>query len=260
MSDTLTYVYAVARDVAPGAVAGLEGLGGRPVRTVEHRGVTAVVSDADRAEFQERALEERLEDLEWLAATARAHHHVVDTLGRDHLVAPLGLATVYFDDERVRAVLDESAETFASVLDRLDGRAEWGLKVYARKGRPDAAEAETEKPRSGADYLRKRRKALREGDTTLEDARRAAGEVDAAASALAAAVRSHRLQDAQLSGQSDLMVLNQAYLLPVERADELRAVVASFQDHPKVRIELTGPWVPYSFAAAATSSSEGSAP
>jgi hypothetical protein len=260
MSDTLTYVYAVARDVDPAAVAGLEGLGGRPVRTVAHGGVTAVVSDADRAEFQERALEERLEDLEWLAATARAHHHVVDTLGRDHLVAPLGLATVYFDDERVRAVLDESAETFSAVLDRLDGRAEWGIKVYARKGRPDAAEAEAEKPRSGADYLRRRRKALREGDTTLEDARRAAGEVDAAASALAAATRSHRLQDAQLSGQSDPMVLNQAYLLPVERADELRALVASYQDHPTMRVELTGPWVPYSFAAAASSSSEGSAP
>jgi hypothetical protein len=249
VSDTLTYVYAVARDVDPDAVAGLEGLDGRPVRTVEHRGVTAVVSDADRAEFEERALEERLEDLEWLAATARAHHHVVDTLGRDHVLAPLGLATVYFDDERVRAVLEESAETFGAVLDRLAGRAEWGLKVYAR-GRP-AAPAEEEKPRSGADYLRRRRKALREGDTTLEDARAAAGEVDAAVSALAAASRTHRLQDAQLSGQSDPMVLNQAYLVAVERVDDLRALVASYRDHPRIRVELTGPWVPYSFAQAA---------
>jgi hypothetical protein len=253
VSDTLTYVYAVARDVDPDAVAGLEGLDGRPVRTVEHRGVTAVVSDADRAEFEERALEERLEDLEWLAATARAHHHVVDTLGRDHVLAPLGLATVYFDDERVRAVLEESAETFGAVLDRLAGRAEWGLKAYAR-GRPAVA-AEAEKPRSGADYLRQRRKALREGDTTLEDARAAANEVDAAVAGLAAATRGHRLQDAQLSGQSDPMVLNQAYLVGGERVDELRALVASFEDHPRIRVELTGPWVPYSFAQAAGSGS-----
>ncbi|MDD7940983.1 GvpL/GvpF family gas vesicle protein [Actinomycetospora lutea] len=251
MSDTLTYVYALARDVEPAAVGGLTGVGGGPVRLLTGDGVTAVVSDVDRGEFEERALEERLEDLEWLAATARAHHHVVDTLGHDHLVAPLALATVYFDDERVRAVLAEGRDTFAAALDRLAGRAEWGLKIYARKGGGAAAGAEAAKPTSGADYLRQRRKALRESETSLDDARAAAAEVDAEVSALAAATRSHRLQDAQLSGQSDPMVLNHAYLLPVERADELRALVASLGDHPRIRVEVTGPWVPYSFAQAA---------
>lgn len=257
MSDTLTYVYAIARDVDPGTAGALRGVGGGVVRTVEAGGVAAVVSDVDRADFEERALEERLEDLEWLAATARAHHHVVDTLGHDHLVAPLALATVYFDDQRVRGVLEEGRETFAAVLDRLAGRAEWGIKVYARKGAPATQEAA--KPRSGADYLRQRRKALREGDTALEDAREAAAEVDAAATALAAATRSHRLQDAQLSGQPDPMVLNQAYLVPGERTEELRALVASLEGHPRIRVELTGPWVPYSFAQAVPTS-EGSAP
>ncbi|GAA4867823.1 GvpL/GvpF family gas vesicle protein [Actinomycetospora straminea] len=251
MSDTLTYVYAIARDV--GTVSGLRGVGGGPVRTLEIDGVTAVVSDVDRGEFEERALEERLEDLEWLAATARAHHHVVDTVGRDHLVAPLALATVYFDDDRVRSVLAEGRETFAAVLDRLAGRAEWGIKVYARGRR--SAPAEEDRPRSGAEYLRARRKALRDTDSALDDAREAAGQVDDAVTALAAATRAHRLQDAQLSGETDPMVLNQAYLLPVERVDELRALVASYADHPRIRVELTGPWVPYSFAQAAQGAS-----
>ncbi|MFC5141809.1 GvpL/GvpF family gas vesicle protein [Actinomycetospora rhizophila] len=255
MSDTLTYVYALARDVDPGAVDGLTGVGGGAVRLLTAAGVTAVVGDVDRGEFEERALEERLEDLEWLAATARAHHHVVDTLGRDHLVAPLALATVYFDDERVRAVLAEGGDAFGAVLDQLAGRAEFGLKIYARKGGAAAAAGETARPRSGADYLRQRRQALRESETSLDDARAAAAEVDAAVTALAAATRAHRLQDAQLSGRSDPMVLNHAYLLPVERADELRALVASLDDHPRIRVEVTGPWVPYSFAQAAQGAS-----
>jgi hypothetical protein len=256
VSDTLTYVYALARDVDPGAAGALRGVGGGTVRTVEAGGVAAVVSDVDRAEFEERALEERLEDLEWLAATARAHHHVVDTLGRDHLVAPLALATVYFDDDRVRAVLTEGRATFTAVLDQLAGRAEWGVKVY---GRPGAAreQAADEKPRSGAEYLRRRRAALREGDTALDAAREAAGEVDAAVTALAVASRTHRLQDATLSGESDPMVLNRAYLVPVERTGELRDLVASYEGRRQVRVELTGPWVPYSFAQAAP---EGSTP
>ena len=253
MSDTLTYVYSLARDVDPVDVENLTGVGGGQVRVLAAGGVVAVVSDVDRAEFQERALEERLEDLEWLTTTARAHHHVVDSLGRDHLVAPLALATVYFDDERVRAVLAENGAAFAAVLDQLAGRAEWGIKVYARKGGAEAGEAP--KPTSGAEYLRARRKALRESETSLDDAREAAMEVDAAVTALAAATRSHRLQDAQLSGQTDPMVLNHAYLVPVERADELRDLVASLHDHPRVRVELTGPWVPYSFAQAAQGAS-----
>lgn len=255
MSDTLTYVYAIARDVDPGVAGALRGVGGRPVRTVQGGGVVAAVSDVDRAEFEERALEERLEDLEWLAATARAHHHVVDTLGRDHLVAPLALATVYFDDDRVRDVLEQGREGFAAVLDRLAGRAEWGLKVYGRRGpRPDTNTGD--RPRSGAEYLRRRRQALRDGDAALDEAREAAAEVDGAVSALAAATRSHRLQDATLSGRADPMVLNRAYLVPVERTGELRELVAALDEHPRIRVELTGPWVPYSFAQAA----EGSAP
>ncbi|GLZ46557.1 gas vesicle protein [Actinomycetospora sp. NBRC 106375] len=255
MSDTLTYVYAIARDVDPAAVAALQGVGGGAVRTLDAGGVLAVVSDVDRGEFEERALEERLEDLEWLAATARAHHHVVDTLGHDHLVAPLALATVYFDDDRVRAVLDEGRATFAAVLDQLSGRAEWGVKVYGRPGGAAAA-ATQEKPGSGAEYLRRRRQALRETDTALDDARDAAAEVDAAVTTLAAASRSHRLQDATLSGESDPMVLNRAYLVPIDRAADLREVVASLEGHPRIRVELTGPWVPYSFAQAP----EGAAP
>lgn len=251
MSDTLTYVYAITRDVGPGAAGTLQGVGGGQVRVVDAGGVAAVVSDVDRAEFEERALEERLEDLEWLAATARAHHHVVDSLGRDHLLAPLALATVYFDDDRVRSVLEEARETFTAVLDRLAGRAEWGLKVYARKGARTVA-AEAGKPRSGAEYLRRRRQQLRDGDAALDEAREAASEVDATVTALAAATRTHRLQDAQLSGQSDPMVLNRAYLVPRERVEELRALVASLDDHPRLRVELTGPWVPYSFAQAGT--------
>ena len=249
MSDTLTYVYAVARDVDPEAVGDLRGIGGRPVRVVTVDRLSAVVSDADRAEFEERALEERLEDLEWLAASARAHHHVVDTLGRDHLVAPLALATVYFDDDRVRTVLGEGRATFDAVLDRLAGRAEFGLKVYARKGGSSAA-ATREKASSGADYLRRRRQALREGDSALDEAREAAAQVDTAVTELSAASRSHRLQDATLSGTSEPMVLNRAYLVAVERAGELAALAGSLTDHPRIRVEVTGPWVPYSFAAA----------
>lgn len=251
MSDSATYVYAVARDIGADAVARLTGIEGAPVRLVPGAALVAVVSDVDRAEFEERALEQHREDLAWLTTTARTHHRVVDTVGRQHVIAPLALATVYFGDDRVREVLDRSRGAFTHVLDHVTGRSEWGVKAYARRrsGRADAAE----RPRSGAEYLRRRRQALRERDDGVEEALSAAEEVHEALGGLAADVRRHRLQDSALTGDPDQMVLNGAYLVPDAASGEFTALVDAFADHRSVRVELTGPWVPYSFSQVRTS-------
>jgi hypothetical protein len=245
MSDSATYVYAVARGLRDAAVAGMTGIDGAPVRLVPAEPLVAVVSDVDRAEFEERALEQHREDLAWLTTTARTHHRVVDGIGRDHVIAPLALATVYFGDDRVREVLDRNRGAFSHVLEHVSGRSEWGVKAYARRR---SAAADAERPRSGAEYLRRRRQALRERDTGAEEALAAAEEVHEALAGLAADVRRHRLQDSALTGDPDQMVLNGAYLVPDPAAGEFGALVDAFADHRSIRVELTGPWVPYSFS------------
>jgi hypothetical protein len=66
---------------------------------------------------------------------------------------------------------------------------------------------------------------------------------------MAVASRRHRPQDRRLSGQASAMVLNGAYLLDEDRSDEFVAVTAAMDDcHPALRLEVTGPWPPYSFA------------
>jgi hypothetical protein len=46
------------------------------------------------------------------------------------------------------------------------------------------------------------------------------------------------------------MLLNAAYLLAADQATDFNAAVAAQATaHPELRIELTGPWPPYSFAA-----------
>lgn len=47
------------------------------------------------------------------------------------------------------------------------------------------------------------------------------------------------------------MVLNGTYLVDDDRADEFAAVVEDLgKQFPGIRLELTGPWPPYSFAGA----------
>jgi hypothetical protein len=251
MSDSATYVYAVARSLDDAAVSGLTGIDGAPVRLVRAEFLVAVVSDVDRGEFEERALEQHREDLGWLTTTARTHHRVVDAVGREHVIAPLALATVYFGDDRVREVLDRSRGSFDHVLDHVTGRSEWGVKAYARRRSANGDGAD--RPSSGAEYLRRRRRALRERDDGVEEALVAAEEVHEALGGLAADVRRHRLQDSALTGDPDQMVLNGAYLVPEPASGEFTALAGAFADHRSVRVELTGPWVPYSFSQVRTS-------
>ncbi|WP_018334933.1 GvpL/GvpF family gas vesicle protein [Actinomycetospora chiangmaiensis] len=243
----ITYLYAVGRDLEL-PDDGSRGIDGGELRLVDEAGLQAVVSDVEREAFED--LDEHREDLTWLAAVARAHHGVVAAVGRDHAVAPLSLATVYLDDDRVRAVLRESREAFTAVLDRVEGRDEWGVKAYVRPGAGKAAA--TDRPTSGAAYLRARREALRAGDAAVAAAEREADEVDAALAALAVETRRHPPQDRSLTGRAEQMVLNGAYLVERAGADDLRALVEKLASEGSLDLELTGPWVPYSFAGGAT--------
>jgi Gas vesicle synthesis protein GvpL/GvpF len=57
-------------------------------------------------------------------------------------------------------------------------------------------------------------------------------------------------QSPQLTGVRQPMLLNAAYLLDAGAGrDFTAAVAAAATTHPELRIELTGPWPPYSFAS-----------
>ena len=103
---------------------------------------------------------------------------------------------------------------------------------------------------AGLAYLRRRRDAL---SAQRESWRGASDGAQAAHAELArhcAASRLHPPQSPQLSGRKEAMVLNGAYLLDNDRAAEFSAAVAALNDSdPRLRLELTGPWPPYSFTA-----------
>lgn len=243
---TASYVYAVTRDVDPAALGDVRGLGDARLRAVPVAELAAVVGDVDLAEFGEEALRRNLERLDWLEGVARAHHRVVDAVAAARPVVPFRLATVYLDDERVRAGLAERRAELAAALARVEGRTEWGVKcVLVAEPAPDAADADPERP--GTAFLR-RRQAERAGrergrEAGFEQAER----LHAALAARSVASRRYPPQPAQLSGERREMLLNAAYL--VEGADPaaLADVVRELGIGP-LSCELSGPWAPYSFA------------
>jgi gas vesicle protein GvpL/GvpF len=247
----------------------LTGVGEAKVRTTTCSGLTALVSDVSLAEYGEAALRENLENLHWLDEVAREHHYVIYAAGRLFPLLPVRLATIYRGDAAVSAALTTRRGQLLDALRRVSGRVEWGVKAYAAS-EPDAApELDTAErapaarelaglgadrdagPESGAGlaYLKRRRAQLTSVRESRVAAVNAAQAVHAGLTACAAFTRLRPPQSVQLSGVRLPMLLNAAYLLDAaDGATFTAAVAGQATAHPELRIELTGPWPPYSFA------------
>lgn len=253
--EEAVWLYAVIRDDPAPWVDGLTGVGDGALWTVSAAGLTAVVETVALADFGEEVLPTRLEDMGTLAALARAHDVVVETAVRYTTVAPMRLATMYFDDPSVRRMLEEHRAEFNEVLDLIDGCAEWGVKGYVSsvtrqaEEQPQPQQADTStRAGGGAAYLRQRREQLTSKRDSENLAYQGAESIHTALTRLAKRHRRHKPQDPKLTGADTPMVLNGAYLVPHQQIDEFGAAVVELgQRQHGVRLELTGPWPAYSF-------------
>ncbi|GAB2830462.1 GvpL/GvpF family gas vesicle protein [Streptomyces daliensis] len=294
MNARLTYVYGVVhedavlagaeeRDGPPAELRGVTGVAGAPVHTVRHAGLAALTSPVPAEDFDEAGLRRHLEDMAWLEAAARAHQGVVDHAARTACVLPLRLGTVCHDEEGVRRLLDEGHDRFSAAIAALEGRVEWGVKVFTE------TEPETKEPQepaapspttgdgtgaggtgtgtgsgtrtrtvpsrgAGRAYLRQRGQARRTEEERTARADACARGVHDILAGLAERHRLHRPQHPELSGERAENLLNAAYLVPdgQSSAEFARRVTELAESKKGVRIELTGPWAPYSFAEVVT--------
>jgi hypothetical protein len=246
--EVLCYVYAIVDASAP-PLETVPGVDGTDLRTVEAGELAAVVSLVDRGRFNEESLEAALADLDRLEQLARSHHRVVDAIARQTPVAPLRMATILLDEPGVARLLDANRTNFTGVLERIRGREEWGVKAYATAVEPPDAAAGPAKPSGGPGTAYLARKRGQRDRSRLAGQLRAelAQQLHEALTSHSVAARLYPTQDPRLSGRPEPMALNAAYLVPAADVGRLRGAAAEF-DCPSLRVELTGPWAPYSFA------------
>lgn len=258
-NTTLVYVYAVTppAPVLDGLLAHLTGVSGSPVTLLSPAGreaapVAFVISDVLYADWAEDVLEDRFEDLRWLEETARAHHLVIETLVAHTTVLPLRMATLYQDRTRALQALDQQGQNFATQLARLSAHTEYGVKIYVRPTAtaPDPADAPPAPTSPGKAYLRARRVHHDAREDHYRQAQLAADRIADIAQDHAAQHVRHAPQGGPLAARADgENVLNAAFLVPDARADAFQAAVHAVAEALQgIRLEVTGPWAPYSFA------------
>ena len=245
-AGTAWYVYGVAEDDPT-----LEGLEG--VELMRHNGLTAVVRAVPLDEYDEAVLPERLNDRDWLERSARAHEDVLQAVAAVSAVVPLRFGAIYRSRDQVLRMLDERAGEFRSTLERVRGHVELGVKAWVdlptlerTLGADEAPTAES----AGAAYLQRRRQEQERSREAAARCAELAEEAHRRLSEVAVAAVANRPQPRELTGRSEAMLLNGAYLV---RSDDeaLRTEVerlAAEHSSDGVEYELTGPWPPHNFA------------
>ncbi|HYN86812.1 MAG TPA: GvpL/GvpF family gas vesicle protein [Pyrinomonadaceae bacterium] len=236
---------------------------GAALELVEAAHLAAVVSSVPLSDYGEGAIEARLADPAWTAARALSHQQAVEFFARVADVVPLRFGTIYLTRERVAAMLEENADALGAVVERLRGREEWGVNVYADRDalkekiveaserlRGMAQQAEAAAP-GQAYLLRKKIESLR-ADESRAEMKRVASEVETELGAAAEGAARLRVFKDESSERGEAVAAKLAFLVARGRFEEFREAAESLAARRAphgFRFELTGPWPAYNFAA-----------
>lgn len=233
---------------APCLLTGLCGVSGERVRSIPCDGLAAVVGTVDLDDYGEEPLRRSFTDPDFVARIARTHHEVIAAVADAGPAVPFRLATIYLGDDRVKTFVASRRDALDATLDRVAGRAEWGVKAYLPAAEDPAAVSEAgavEAP--GRAYLLRRRQQLGRHEAAWARAVACGDEIHAALSAVAAAAQRNPVPADQRPG-GELLVLTAAYLVGTAAADGFLDRLQTLSTAGAARLEVTGPWPAYSFA------------
>ncbi|MGE3958241.1 MAG: GvpL/GvpF family gas vesicle protein [Vicinamibacterales bacterium] len=234
------YVYCIIEASDPFRFGHI-GIGTDPseVYTVHYRNLAAVVSDAP------------LEVLDSTRENVLAHERVNETVMREHTVIPMSFGTIFKTREDIVELLRSAAEAFGDVLNKMQNKLEFGLKVLW-----DREQAIRELENEDEDIGRlKKEISIQKGPTYF--ARMQYGRlVDAALQARSehyVAEILDELRDVSVASRinkpiGDRMIMNVAFLISRDREGAFDARVKAIASRfDKLTFKYTGPWPPYNF-------------
>ncbi len=259
MSEQHYYQYAFAR---PGcAVRGI-GPGVDPrfeVEVVCDGPIAALASRVGLDRFDVKKLQgETVEDIDWLNQVAVRHHEIVRRAAESSPVLPLRLGTIFRSRASLLAAAARARKTVAHFLHALGGRREWAVKLYlekpsvqetaGREGSPPSSGA----PRAGAgaEYMKHKKAQLQHRRELRAGLKEEIQIVEHQLKTGTDGCRQVRLLPASLTGRSEEMLFNAAFLLGAPQVKTWLATVGRVRDSVRRKgllLEVTGPSPPYHF-------------
>ena len=253
---TATYLYCLVRSAREpslrGAPAGLPGAG-RPRAIDAGGGLWLVAADAPLERYGEKPIERGLRDLAWVSSVAVPHEAVVEHVARNGTVVPMKLFTLFRSDARALEHVAKRRKRIDRVVERIDGREEWGLRVLLdeaaalRRARDEVQAVAPGAP--GAAFLLRQKK---EHDLAREVIEHARDRAEGLFELLAIQADDARRRPPPPGEIGKRVLLDAAFLLQRKKAKafqtKVRAEAKKLADRD-YQLTLTGPWPAYTFVS-----------
>ena len=242
VTDEGKYVYCIIKsvdecDFGPIGI----GEGGNRVYTVHHRDLAAVVSDTPI-----RIYDPTRENV-------LAHELVNETVMREHTVIPMSFGSIFRTRDDILELLKSTYRAFDDVLDKMNDKIEFGLKVLWDR---DKVIARLES--SDEEIGRLKQEITGNAQNSTYFARMQLGRLVEAAlesTANGYVMDIHQsLKPVAVASRSnkpigDRMIMNAAYLVERSREQEFDEAVKALSRkyEEQLSFKYTGPWPPYNF-------------
>ena len=224
--------------------------------------LTAIASSVPLSIYGEDTLTERLTDATWTAVRAMRHEQVVEHFARRASVVPLRFGTIYLERIGIERMLLEKRKELGEIIERLRDREEWGVNVHCDRAlwlagvtsvsprlRDLAKRAEQATP--GQSYLMQKKIETLRADEARAEIIRVVDEIENTLRANSDEAKRLRVLKVETTEYGELkakfafLIQRSAFETFRESAENL----ARKNEELGVRLELTGPWPAYNFAA-----------
>ncbi len=254
----LLYLYCVTKDKP--STCNFEDLGIK-THSIYFQGTYALVSGVSPDDFSEDNLKKNLADMGWVEKNIRLHEKVIEEIMKDQAVLPFKFGTVFENEANVEKLLKTNGPEFKAVLASLDGREEWGLKIYCgseyfkdalckRNERITEIDKEILAAGKGKAFFLKKKKDEIIKDIINEKISEYTKDCFERLKITAVDTRINNILPKEVTEKQEDMVLNAAFLINNKRIKEFENVLAYLKTkytNKGLIFDCTGPWPPYNF-------------
>ncbi len=242
--------YCIRRHQGPELAGPLQGVGGRPVYQVAHRGLSVAVSQIGLA------------DLDPDIPRVQAYERVVLSYHRRGAVVPMRYGCMVEQESQAIQLLEDHGPQYEALLQEVDGCVEMGLRVLRPSGLwaaviPGGPEGSREvagpyppdpgaaPERSGLAYLTARKAHYASQDRWTEKYRQAEERYREQFTGLYVKCKTE-------APSPRLPLLSLYFLVPRPAVESFRQAFRQLTESDSARLMLSGPWPPYNFVTSAS--------